>query len=61
VQTGAYANATQLAEDIEGAFQIIALTLDADDNVIERKVIPYPYQTREGAVDSIESVVTRFC
>jgi hypothetical protein len=41
VQTGAYANATQLAQD-EVAFQIIELTLDADDNVIERKSYPTP-------------------
>jgi hypothetical protein len=27
------------------AFQIVALTLDANDNVIERRVVPYPYPT----------------
>jgi hypothetical protein len=42
------------------AFQVIELTLDADDNVIERRVVPYPYQTRAEAVDTIESVIMRF-
>jgi hypothetical protein len=28
--------------------------------VIERRVIPYPYQTREEAVDTIEAVLSRF-
>jgi hypothetical protein len=42
------------------AFQIVELTLDADDNVIERRVVPYPYQTREETVDTIESVISRF-
>jgi len=41
-------------------FQIVELDLDSNDNVVERKVVPYPYQTREEAVDTIESVVTRF-
>jgi hypothetical protein len=27
---------------------------DADDNVIERRVVPYPYPTREEAVAAIE-------
>jgi hypothetical protein len=42
------------------AFQIVELTLDADDNVIERRVVPYPYQTREETVDTIENVISRF-
>ena len=35
-------------------FQIVALTLDADDNVIERRVVPRPYPTRKEAVTAIE-------
>jgi hypothetical protein len=35
------------------AFQIVELTLDADDNVIERRVVPYPYPTREEAVTAL--------
>jgi hypothetical protein len=42
------------------AFQVVELILDADDNVTERRVVPYPYQTRAEAVDTIESVMTRF-
>jgi hypothetical protein len=42
------------------AFQVMELTLDADENVIDRRVIPYPYPTRKDAVDAIESVVTSF-
>jgi len=42
------------------AFQVVELTLDADQNVVDRKVIPYPYPTRKDAVDAIESVVTTF-
>jgi hypothetical protein len=42
------------------AFQVVELTLDADQNVVDRRVIPYPYPTRKDAVDAIESVVTSF-
>jgi hypothetical protein len=38
------------------AFQIIELTLDANDHVIDRKVVPYPYPTRKGAVEAVEEV-----
>ena len=41
------------------AFQVVELTLDRDDHVINRKVIPYPYPTRDEAVDTIESVLLR--
>ena len=42
------------------AFHIVELTLDADDNVIERRVVPYPYPTREEAVTAIECIVSTF-
>jgi hypothetical protein len=42
------------------AFQVIELTLDANDNVVERRVIPYPYPSREEAIDTIESAIARF-
>jgi hypothetical protein len=35
------------------AFQVIELTLDADDNVIQRRAVPYPYPTREEAVGNV--------
>jgi hypothetical protein len=41
------------AEVVAVAFHIVELTLDADDNVIERRVVPYPYPTREEAVTAI--------
>ena len=37
------------------AFQIVALTLDANDYVIERRVVPYPYPTRQEAVTGEEN------
>jgi hypothetical protein len=42
------------------AFQIVELSLDADDNVIDRRVVPYPYQNRQEAVDNIESMLSSF-
>jgi hypothetical protein len=44
------------------AYQVIELTLDENDNVVERRAVPYPYPypTRGEAVDTIESVITRF-
>jgi hypothetical protein len=41
-------------------FQVVELTLDADDNVIDRQVVPYPYATRAEAVHTIESAMSRF-
>ena len=41
-------------------FQVVELTLDADDNVIDRRIVPYPYAAREEAVDTIESAISRF-
>ena len=42
------------------AFQIVALTLDANDHVIERRVVPYPYPTRQEAVTATECIVSTF-
>ena len=36
------------------AFQVVELTLDADENVIDRRAVPYPYPTRAEAVETIE-------
>jgi hypothetical protein len=52
--------AFQVVELTLDADDVVELTLDADDNVIERRVVPYPYQTRAEAVDTIESVMTSF-
>jgi hypothetical protein len=48
------------AEIVGVAFQIVELALDADDNVIERRVVPYPYPTRQEAVTAIECIVSTF-
>jgi hypothetical protein len=42
------------------AFQVIELTLDANGNVIDRRAVPYAYQTRAQAVDTIESMISRY-
>ena len=42
------------------AYHIVERTLDADDNEIERRVVPYPYPTREEAVTAIECIVSTF-
>jgi hypothetical protein len=42
------------------AFQVVELILDADDNVVARRAVPYPYPTRKDAVDTIASIVRRF-
>jgi hypothetical protein len=42
------------------AFQIVELTLDANDNVIGRRVVPRAYPTREEAVTAIECIVSTF-
>jgi hypothetical protein len=42
------------------AFQIVELTLDADDNVIQRRVVPFPYPIRQEAVTAIERIVSTF-
>jgi hypothetical protein len=41
------------------AFQIVEIELNADSSVKQRKVVPYPYQTRGEAVDTIEDLVAR--
>jgi hypothetical protein len=42
------------------AFQVIELALDANDSVIDRRAVPYPYQTRAEAVATIESMISKF-
>jgi hypothetical protein len=40
-------------------FQVVELSLDADDKVIDRKAIRYPYPQRLEAVETIEKLITR--
>jgi hypothetical protein len=53
-------NRTEVALVFKMAFQVVELTVDADHNVIDRKVIPYRYLARKDAVDAIESVMPSF-
>jgi len=56
-------------EGLEVVFIVIAVgagrglvgpAIDANDQVIDRKAIPYPYPTHKDAVDTIESLATKF-
>ena len=40
-------------------FQVVELWLDADDRVIDRRAIPYPYSQRLEAVETIEKLIMR--
>ena len=40
-------------------FQVVELSFDADDKVIDRKAIPYPYPQRLDAVETIEKLIAR--
>ena len=42
---------------IKTAFQVVELTLDTDDNVIDRRAIPYPYPTHKDAVDTMMQLI----
>jgi hypothetical protein len=41
-------------------YQVIELRVDDSDRVIDRRVIPYPYQSRQEAVETIEGIIRRF-
>jgi hypothetical protein len=40
-------------------FQVVELRLDAEDQVIDRRAIPYPYPQRPDAVDTIKKLSAR--
>lgn len=42
------------------SFQIAELPPDANDNEIERKVVPYAYQTRQEAMATAESIAAKY-
>jgi hypothetical protein len=42
------------------AYHVVELLVDASDHVIDRKVIPYPYSSRNEAIDTIESIIGAF-
>ena len=39
------------------AFQVVEFTLNSENKVLDRKVIPYRYMTLKDAVDAIENVL----
>jgi hypothetical protein len=41
------------------ALSVVELRLDAEDQVIDRRAIPYPYPQRLDAVDTIEKLIAR--
>jgi hypothetical protein len=40
-------------------FQVVELRLEADDKVLDRRAIPYPYPQRLDAVDTIQRLIPR--
>jgi hypothetical protein len=56
---GASLSPSGLPESSEMPFQVVELRLDADDKVIDRRAIPYPYPQRLDAVETIEKLITR--
>jgi hypothetical protein len=42
------------------AYQVVELVVDGTDRVIDRRVIPYPYQSRHEAVETIEGIIRGF-
>jgi hypothetical protein len=40
-------------------FQVVELRLDAEDQVVDRRAIPYPYPQRPDAVDTIKKLIAR--
>ena len=42
------------------SFQVVELELDAQGNVLARKVVPYPYQSRQEAMAAVESIAAKY-
>ena len=42
------------------AFQVVEFELDAQGNVLERRVVPYPYQGRQEAAAAAKSIAGRY-
>ena len=42
------------------SFQVVELELDAEGNVLDRKVVPYPYQNLQEAAASAKSIAARY-
>ena len=53
------ASFSQLPGESQMPFQVVELRLDAEDQVLDRRAIPYPYPQRLDAVDTIEKLIAR--
>jgi len=42
------------------SFQVVELELDAQGNLLDRKVVPYPYQNVQDAAASAKSIAARY-
>jgi hypothetical protein len=42
------------------SFQVVELELDARGNVLERRIVPYPYQSRHEAMAAVESIAAEY-
>jgi hypothetical protein len=42
------------------AYQVVELVVDGADQIVDRRVIPYPYQSRHEAVETIEGIIRGF-
>ena len=42
------------------AYHVVEFLIDGNEQVIERKVIPYPYHSRHEAVETIEGIIGAF-
>lgn len=41
-------------------YQVVELVIDGGDHIIDRRVIPYPYNSRHEAVEIIEGIIGGF-
>ena len=41
-------------------YQVVELVIDGADHIIDRRVIPYPYNSRHEAVETIEGIIGGF-
>lgn len=41
-------------------YQVVELVIDGGDHIIDRRVIPYPYNSRHEAVETIEGIIGGF-
>jgi hypothetical protein len=52
--------ATSLPEGAAVAYQVVEIHVDGSEQIIERKIIPYPYHSRQEAVETIEGIIGGF-